>query len=441
MSSVLRALPRSVWILLGAVLVNRLGVMVMPFLSFYLRSQEYDPDFSVRACSLYACGAMLSAWPAGLLADRWGRRKLLVCSMGFSALLMPLLFHLHPLWMLLPGVFLVGLVAEAYRPAVTAMLTDLVPIKDRLPVFALHRVVNNLGHAIGPTLGGILAGAALYSWLFYLNGISSGCFALVALCFLPETRVRPREARKGWPLDALRDRALLRFCLGMLPISAGYFLLLTALPMHLHEHVRSADGTFPTLGLLRWMADWSLLPATVRESLATPQGTFGALMAANGLLIVLFEYRIALWLRPRDPRTVLVAGALATGLGLLAIGMLLTTSGALAGVVLVTVGEMLFMPTALYVLSRLAPPHGRAEYLALFGLTNGMALVLAPLCSGDLLEDLGPHMFWSLCALLAGSAALLFARLPRQLASGPSEPLDPREQAGASGPDAHSSQV
>lgn len=50
-----------------------------------------------------------------------------------------------------------GLATETYRPASSALLTDLVDPKDRVTAFAGYRIAINAGFAFGPAVAGWLA--------------------------------------------------------------------------------------------------------------------------------------------------------------------------------------------------------------------------------------------------------------------------------------------
>ena len=94
-------LPREFWWLWSGTLVNRAGAFVLPFLAIYLtRSLGYSTAFAGLVLGAVGLGSMGASIAAGVLADRWGRRPVLLWSQ----------------------------VATATRPAYSAMMADVVPV-------------------------------------------------------------------------------------------------------------------------------------------------------------------------------------------------------------------------------------------------------------------------------------------------------------------------
>ena len=88
------------------------------------------------------------------------------------------------LFMLSVGVF--AMVADLYRPAAAAMIGDLVPIDRRPHAFALMYISINLGFAIAPPIGGLLAGFS-FEWLFWIDAFTMLAYGLIILLAIEET--------------------------------------------------------------------------------------------------------------------------------------------------------------------------------------------------------------------------------------------------------------
>src|SRR5512141_3271185 len=90
----LAGLPRALWVLSFATLVNRSGTMFVPFLVLYLtRARGYTPAAAGAILALFGAGALLAAPVAGRLSDRLGPMRLMPASLGVSGVLL-LLFPL-----------------------------------------------------------------------------------------------------------------------------------------------------------------------------------------------------------------------------------------------------------------------------------------------------------------------------------------------------------
>src|SRR5438477_3360356 len=180
----LRALPRGVWILFFGTFLNKFGTFVLPFLTIYLTRMGYSALQAGLAIGAYGIGSLCASFTGGHLADRLGRRKTIVLSMFSGAVAMLCLSQarLLPLIILFAG--LAGLTGELYRPASSALLTDLVPAGQRVTAFAAYRMALNAGFAFGPATAGFLARKS-FVWLFVGDAVTSLLFGLVAWFALP----------------------------------------------------------------------------------------------------------------------------------------------------------------------------------------------------------------------------------------------------------------
>ena len=132
----LRALPRGAWILFFGTFLNKFGTFVLPFLAIYMTRLGFTASQAGLAIGSYGVGTLGACLLGGYLADRLGRRRTIVLSMGSGALALLILSQVRslPLIVLFSG--LAGLTAELYRPASTALLADLVPAGQRVTAFA-----------------------------------------------------------------------------------------------------------------------------------------------------------------------------------------------------------------------------------------------------------------------------------------------------------------
>src|SRR5947209_10381772 len=120
-----------------------------------------------HGASLAIIGAMASAYlisnfifqyPSGWLADRWGRKPMMVCSLLGQAILSVIyLFIANPILFVVLR-FAEGIVAAAFLPSARALITDAVPAEKRGEAFGIFGAFFNVGFLLGPGLGGLVAG-------------------------------------------------------------------------------------------------------------------------------------------------------------------------------------------------------------------------------------------------------------------------------------------
>src|ERR1700684_1541189 len=177
----LRELPREIWILFAATLVNRCGTMVLPFLVLYLtRVLAISISHAALALTVYGIAALLTMPIAGRLSERLGSLFVMRCSLllsGFVLFLFPLA---HSFASILAITFVFAILNESVRPPSLALVSDLVTPEQRQQAFALSRLSVNLGMSLGPAIGGILA-VYSFRFLFFADGATSILAGLVLI--------------------------------------------------------------------------------------------------------------------------------------------------------------------------------------------------------------------------------------------------------------------
>lgn len=127
----------------------------------------------------------LLSLPAGALADRMSKRRLLLYTnvLGcFSALMLGLLdlFDVITIWQVMVLAVLLGIGAAFDGPARQSFAVELVGPEDLPNAFGLNSLNFNLGRLIGPAISGLLIAALGTAWSFLLNG-TSYLFVIAAL--------------------------------------------------------------------------------------------------------------------------------------------------------------------------------------------------------------------------------------------------------------------
>jgi len=387
-------LPRTFWILCAGMFVNRCGSFVIPFLSVYLtRVRGYSIATAGLIAALYGAGAMLASIMGGYLADHIGRRATMLAALALGGLGIIALGFAHDLRVLAPAVFAVALVGEAYRPAMLAAVSDLVPAQDRVRAFGVLYWVINIGFSVGAFLGGALASVSFFL-LFLGDGLTSVLFALVIARAVPETRPAPVAHPHGHRRPGLVREFLTPFLDGPF----GVFILLSVLV------------------LLVFMQHVTAFPVDVSAH-GVSRAWLGAVLGINGLTIVLLQPFLAPVLQRRNRSRVLATGAVlvAVGFGLNAIARGPALYG--LGVLIWTVGEIHLLPIANAVVADVAPPAMRGRYQGAYGLTFGLAGLVAPLLGTWVLQRFGAPALWIGCLALgiavAGGHLLLAPHLLR----------------------------
>jgi DHA1 family multidrug resistance protein-like MFS transporter len=177
------------WTLLVGNTLVLIGVgFFLPILPLFVGSRDGS---ALLVGVVFASGLLAIAvaqYPAGALADRIGRRPVMVWSMGLYAIVF--LFYLLPIpaWGLVGVRFLQGLLGGAYAVAATAMVADLSDPAHRGRAFGMLRASDMSGLVLGPALGGLVASFRLDAVFAAGAAVCVGATALLML--LPRVDVR-----------------------------------------------------------------------------------------------------------------------------------------------------------------------------------------------------------------------------------------------------------
>jgi MFS family permease len=150
--------------------------MIVPVRVLYAESRGASLAIIGAMASSYLISNFLFQYPSGWLADRWGRKPVMILSLVAQAMLSAIYLLIND-----PALFIVlrfaeGAAAAAFLPSARALITDAVPSKQRGEAFGIFSAFLNAGFLLGPGLGGILA-ATGYATAF----IGAVIFRLVAI--------------------------------------------------------------------------------------------------------------------------------------------------------------------------------------------------------------------------------------------------------------------
>jgi len=373
----LRALPRTAWVLFAGTFINRFGGFVVPFLTLYLTGQGYSVGAAGLAVSAYGMGNLLASLVGGHLADKLGRRETIVLSTFSAATAMLLLSQAHALPVIIGLTFITGLVSEAYRPAASALLTDLVKPEQRLTAFAALRVTFNAGFAFGPATAGLLAGFG-YIWLFLGDALTSALFGLVALLALPRV-AKSRTNGANWSdvISVVRgDKRFQQLLLANFAVSLVFMQMASTFGLFVTQHL----GFSPAV--------------------------YGVVISLNGALIVLCELPLTAFTRRFPARKVMALGYALIGGGFALNYFAHSVPVLVICMIIFTLGEMFALPMASAYVADLAPAHMRGRYMGVNGMTWALALILGPVLGMKLLA-FSAGALWLACGVLGLAAAVV----------------------------------
>ena len=368
-----RSYPSQIWLLFWGTLISTTGMsMIWPFLVVYISEQLSLPMATIASLiTLNSLMSLLTSFIAGSITDRIGRKWAMVVSLAVNGtaflLMIPAATFLHyALLMAFRGAF-----QPLYRVGADAMLADLVAEDQRADAYALNRLGKNIGVAMGPALGGVVATSSYgitFSIASFATIFFSGLIAIFAAETLPETiRESPGSGISCLLTSYARifkDRVFMSFIFGFTLRQVGASMI------------------------------WVLLAAYAKQNYGVPESLYGLIPTTNALMVVFFQLGVTRKTKEHPPLLVMIWGTFLYGIGVGSVALGRGFWGFLVSMVIVTLGELMVIPTASSYTANRAPDKMRGRYLSLLALTWGAGSMIGPVMGGFLNDQFNPVTIW-----------------------------------------------
>ena len=393
-----REYPRDFWRMIVVNFVDRLGAsLLFPFFALYI-TKKFDVGMTEVGglFAIFFISSFLGAFPGGALTDRFGRKGIIIFSLiatSFSTLLMG---FVNEFQFFLLVAFISGIFTDVGGPAYEAVFMDVLPEEKRASGFGIRRVAFNLAIVIGPVIGGFVA-ARSYLALFVIDAIISAIVALLVFVLIPETKPAAPEGK-------VQESTAQTF--------AGYLQVLR-------------DGrfiAFTFVCLLTWLVYMNMnttLGVFLRDQHGIPESGYGWLISINAAMVVLLQFAITRRMEKNPPMLVMALGAFFIATGLLMYGFVGAFWLFVIAMALITIGEMITIPTANAVVAKFAPEDMRGRYTFVYGNSWGISFAVGPYLAGLIMDNYDPNLLWYACGIIGMMAVTGFLTLHRALHTEP----------------------
>ncbi len=398
LQSVIRRFPRQFWLMVIGLFISTAGSsMIMPFMMIYASNKlQLHLSTVTTLISINAGTGLLSSFLAGTLADKVGRKWVMNISLTANGLVYFLLLQANTYLQFAALMLLIGLSNPLYQVGADAMLADLIPSENRTEAYAINRMINNVGFAIGPAIGGFIASRS-YALAFY--AATAGFLIYSALLFFlaRETLVKGKSSSTDLrPERGLQD--------------GGYKQVLR------DKRYLSVIALIST-GLIAPSMLWVMLAVYTKTNFGLPENLYGWIPATNGLMCVFVQYSVSRFTRRYPALPVVAAGLLIYAVGVGSVALMSNFWGFWLSMVLMTFGELTLVPTASKYVADLAPAELRGRYMSIYWIGWGASRAIAPIIGGFINDQVSPRSIWVLGLMIGMTSGLLLLLLSKQQAA------------------------
>jgi MFS family permease len=380
--------PRQFWLVVGVSFIDRVGgTLLFPFFALYI-TQRFSVGMTQAGIilGLFSISSLVGGLVGGGLTDRFGRRNLIIFGLVFSAISTLTLGYVPDFDLLFPLAIVIGFLSDIAGPAHQAMIADLLPERQRQEGYGIMRVVGNMAWIIGPTIGGFVANRSFLA-LFITDAIVSSIVALLFFLFLKETKPKDVEGEEPQGLGAT---------------FAGYIQVLKDIPYVAYI------GASILMGIV-YIQMYNSLSVFLRDQHGlSPQG-YGIILTTSAVTVIFFQFRMTRLIKTRPPFLMMAIGTIFYLIGFGMYGVVGIFGLFMAAMVVITIGEMIVVPTGSTLAANFAPAAMRGRYMAVFSFVWALPATIGPAAAGYILDNAAnPNLLWFAGALLCAISALGF---------------------------------
>ena len=388
--------PRQFWVVSFGLMFSSAGSsMIWPFQLIYISKVLTLPISSAATLiSLSSFAGLAASLLGGAIADHFGRKWIMFAAQAANAVAYILMSQANTYMGFVLPMAILGAAMPFYAVGSDSMMADMIPAEKLSGAYAILRIFNNAGIAIGPAIGGLIV-AKSYSLAFYLAAGAMAAFSLLLLTSVRETLQRAVHPT----LSPIRE-SLAGF--GMVLKNTNFMAFVITI----------------ALGMIAPLMMWTLLAVYMNRYFGIPEYLYSWLPITNALMCVFVQYPVTMLTSRMRTKPAISLGMLVYALGVGSVAFMSTLWGFWFSMVLMSMGELILAPTGSKYVAEIAPKELRGRYMSIYWLTWGLARSIAPMAGGYLHDSVGPqYIWWGGLAIGLFSTLVLFllSRRPDQL--------------------------
>lgn len=378
-------LNRDIWLITIVMFVNRLGTLILPFITLYT-TQEIGwtkPQAGV-AVACFGAGSLAGSYLGGWLTDKIGYYKVFLFSLIGGGLAYYILQFFTSYLTLSIGLFMASTIADLLRPALYTGIRFFTDENTQTRAVSLLRMAFNLGFIIGPAIGGVVIALTSYKWIFILDAFTCWGAAIMTYFVIKDYSHKQFENNKDdietedINVSPYKDKPYMLFLFFSLLMLIGFFQILFTVPLYLEEiaqYETDAIGYFFGInGAIVFILEMPLVQYVDKKKIIMKAMIFGSIMIGVGYLVLIMQ----------SPMLIILALFLA----------------------LTGIGEIINFPFISTTALKRATNRNSGKMMAMTSVMFSISLIVAPPLGTTILEHYGYTILWIFMAGLCFISAI-----------------------------------
>lgn len=389
-----KGLPKAVYIIFFAQIINRFGDFVLPFLSLFLvKKLGLSYQSAGVAVMLTSLSSIPGSFAGGKIADHFGRKKSYAIFQLSAATCLFFCAFLENPQLIIALVCMSSFFNGGVRPIISAIITDVLPAEKRQMGFSLSYLGINLGVSLGPLVAGFLFNHYL-PLIFIGDALTSLITVIMVLINIKETlpdytddnNISSEEKSEEGNVFSvlLRRPKILVFLIINVVLSVVYTQHSFSLPMML-------DSVFGSSGA----------------------SNFGIIMSSNALTVIGMTVFITHAIRKWKPLNAIAMAGLMYSIGFGMVTFIHSMPLYILSTIIWTIGEIMIMTNFGVYIANNTPQNYRARFNAVSHLSWAIGVALGTSLIGRYMDYFGVKAVWPLVFFLGllGSAGMYLLKI------------------------------
>lgn len=344
---------------------------VMPFIVI-LFADQIGTKMTAILIVLIGFTSIIGAWLGGHLADKYGRKKIiligeLLCAIGFLIVVFSNSEENLNIAGSLIGFLLIYFFSSLSQPAYSAFIIDETNEENRKSVYSFMMWVSYLAFALGSTIGGMLF-ASFKIELFIFVAICSIISFITVAIWIPESYIKIADNKETINIPSTTHNVYINMFKSPIFLILAYMTFIFSV----------MDNQLAYYLSIRYI------------ELFHEEGyqLLGFLYTENTILSVLLLLWLTKKLKKYKEVNTAIIGAILFFIGYFLLSFIVQPIYLFIAMAIVTIGEVILSPSLQIITANIIPDSNRARYLSVFnifstigGLCAALFLLLIPIFS------------------------------------------------------------